>query len=158
MNSPQMLSSPSSPASPPIEVLSFPYDKDDVVATCLPPSSRTHATIASPPRMRYFLDDEGPRLRGCPPLDVGSDWYFLEVNMTLAVSGTSDWLSVSLLSDETDEDELREDGLLATVGSTRRRRERMSTAARDESQSLRAVMQRPSARGWWKVRYGWLLG
>lgn len=65
--------------------------------------------------------------------------------MTLAVSGTSDWLSVSLLSDEADENELEEDRLLAGVGFTRFRRDGGSTVARDESRSVRAVMQLPFA-------------
>lgn len=85
-------------------MLSFPVcvRDDDVVATCLPPSSTTQAKTARPPKITYFLRGDGPRRRGppAPLLDVGRAWYFLDANMSVVESFNEGGVSASLLDDD----------------------------------------------------------
>lgn len=119
---------------------SFPVfdNEDDVVATCLPPSSTTHANTARPPKIMYFLRGDGPRRRGPPAaFDVGRAWYFLDANMTLVVSTDEGVVSVSLFDeDDAEEDDPERDPDLVEGGLTRLRSDCGSAGARDETLSI----------------------
>jgi hypothetical protein len=141
-NSPQMLSRELSSASPPTMMLSFPvFDKDDdVVATCLPPSSKRQAKTAKPPMITYFLRGDGPRRRGppAPLLDVGRAWYFLDANMSVVMFCNEGVLSDSPLDDEEDtsEDDPEGDPEAVDGGFTRLRSDCERACAREETVSI----------------------